>query len=42
MFKFDRLESILSCHFYKKNIKTDLLEDFVNFVDTTSKQKYMF
>ena len=42
MFIFDRLETILSHHLYKKKSKVNLLEDYVNFVDTTMKQNKYF
>ena len=38
MFTIHRSESILSYQSYKKNIKKNLLEAYVNFVDTTKKQ----
>ena len=42
MFIYDRIESILSYHFCTKNRKTALLEDNVNFFDSTKKQSSYF
>ena len=42
MFIFEGRDSILSYHSYKMNVKTNMLEVYVDFVDSTKDQNMYF